>query len=199
MDATVKPFSWDEIEWRKAGSGRRVNLEVRADGAVIETPWLPDIRIGALRNRGFRKGLRDVVVWASGKTNYYISKLLNTFWNAASFSFPATLFMALWTTTLTAASTGSSGTEASYTSYARVSVTANTTNFPTSTAGAAITNATAITFPANTGSVQTMTFFAVTDASTAGNMLYFGSITSTAINTGDVPQVNPSGLTSSEA
>lgn len=136
---------------------------------------------------------------ASGKANYYISKLLNQFWNAAAYSFPGTLYMALWTTTLTAASTGSSGTECSYTGYARVAVTANTTNFPTSSGGGNIQNATAITFAANAGSLQTATYFAVCDASSSGNMLFWGSITSTAVNPGDTPQVNINGLTASEA
>lgn len=145
------------------------------------------------------RGWRDLVVWASGKTNYYISKILNQFYNATSYSFPATLYWALWTTTLTAASTGSSGTEASYTSYARVATTANTTNFPLSSAGSNIQNATAITWPANTGSLNTCTFVAICDASTTGNMLYFGSITSTAVNPGDTPQINVNGLTASEA
>lgn len=187
----------DRVEWRNR-EGRRVNLSLNAAGGLIETPWFPDIRIGSLRTRGFRKGLRDLVVFATGKSQYLISKLLNQIFNAAAYSFPATLFMGLWTTAQTAASTGSTGTEASYTGYARVSVTANTTNFPTSTAGAAITNGTAITFPANAGVLNTITFFAILDAATTGNILYWGSITSTNINPGDTPQVVASALTVTE-
>lgn len=136
---------------------------------------------------------------ASGKSIVQVSKILNAEYNATAYSSPATLYMALWTTTLTSASTGSSGTECSYTSYARVAVTANTTNFPASAAGSNIQNATAITFPANTGSLNTATFFAICDASTAGNIIMFGSITSTAVNPGDTPQVAVNGLTASEA
>ena len=136
---------------------------------------------------------------ASGKSQVQISKLLNAQFNAAAYSSPATLYMALWTATLTAASTGSTAGEASYTGYVRVAVTANTTNFATSTAGAAITNATAITFAANAGVLNTVTFFAICDASTAGNILYFGSVTSTAVNPGDTPQVIATALSASEA
>jgi hypothetical protein len=136
---------------------------------------------------------------ASGKSQSLISKLLNAVFNGATYSSPATLYMALWTTTLTAASTGSSGTEASYTGYARVAVTANTGNFATSTAGASITNANAITWAANAGSLQTITYFAICDASTAGNILYFGSVTSTAINPGDTAQIAAAALSASEA
>ncbi len=171
------------IDWTRS-DGRRMKASIR-DGVLVLTPRI--------------RGLKDFVVWASGKTNYHISKLLNLIFNAASFTYPTPLYFALWTTTLTAASTGSSGTEAAYTSYARVAMTANTTNFPTSTSGAAIQNAVAITWPASTGGSATCTFIAICDASTSGNMLYFGSITSTAISSGDTPQINVNGLTASEA
>jgi len=190
----------DQIQWHNR-RGNRVNLTFCPDGAIIETPWLPSLRPGAVITRGFRRSLKDLVVWASGKSQYYASKLLNAYWNAAAFSFPASSFHALWTSTITAASTGATSGEASYTGYTRVTVTANTTNFPTSTAGAAITNATAITFPTNAGTLQTATFYVVLDSVTigAGNIIYWGSITSTAINPLDTPVVQPSGLTSSEA
>lgn len=171
------------IDWHHR-NGLRYRARVK-DGVLVFKPRI--------------RSLRDLVVWASGKANYYISKLLNLMFNATSFSFPATLYFALWTTTLTAASTGSSGTEAAYTSYARVAMTANTTNFPTSTSGAAIQNAVAITWPANTGGSETETYIAICDASSAGNMLMWGSITSTAVAGGDTPQINVNGLTDSEA
>lgn len=166
------------------------------DGLHYRARWNKD---GVLVFKPRIRGLKDFIRWASGKSNYYISKILNQFWNAASFSFPGTLYFALWTATLSASSTGSTTGEASYTSYARVAVTANTTNFPTSSGGAAINNGTAITWPSNTGSLQTMTYIAVLDASSTGNILYWGSITSTAVNPGDTPQINTSGLTASEA
>lgn len=186
------------VEWRDR-RGRRVNLAIGSEGSLVATPWLPPLRIGAVITRGLGRTLRDLVVWASGKSNYYISKLLNQFWNATAFSFPGTLYAALWTSALTAASTGATGGECSYTGYARVAVTANTTNFPTSSGGSAIQNATAITFAANAGTLQTATYFAILDALTTGNLLYWGSIASTAINPGDTPQVNVNALTASEA
>jgi hypothetical protein len=171
------------VDWRGPG-GLRYRARYR-DGVLIFKPRV--------------RSLKDLILWASGKSNYYISNLLNRFWNATTFSFPTTLYFALWTATLTAASTGSTAGEGSYTSYARVAVTANTTNFPISSSGSAIQNATAITWPTNTGSLQTMTFVAVLDAATTGNILFWGSITSTAINPGDTPQINVSGLTATEA
>lgn len=173
------------IDWR-GRDGRRYRASWR-DGVLVFAPRI--------------RGLRDLVVWASGKSNYYISKLLNQFWNAASYTFPGTLYFALWTATLSASSTGATAGEASYTGYARVGVTANTTNFPTSSGGSSITNGTAITWGSNIGGSQTMTYIAVLDGPStgSGDILYWGSITSTTINTGDTPQINASGLTSVEA
>jgi len=138
---------------------------------------------------------------ASGKSNVQISLILNAEFNAAAYSSPATLYMALWTSALSASSTGATAGECSYTGYVRVGVTANTTNFPTSSGGAAIQNATAITYAANAGVLQTATYFAILDSPTlgAGNIIYWGSISSTAINPGDTPQVAIHGLTVSEA
>lgn len=154
---------------------------------------------GHLRFVPRAKTLRDLVLWASGKSNYFISKVENQVWNATAYSFPGTLYFALWTATLSATSTGSTAGEASYTGYARVGMTANTTNFPLSSGGSAITNAVAITWPSNSGSNQTMTYAAVLDSVTTGQILYWGSITSTTVNTGDTPQVAVSGLTATEA
>jgi hypothetical protein len=189
----------DRIEWHNR-RGNRVNLTFRPDGTIGASPWLPSFRPGAVITRGFRRSLKDLVVWASGKSNFYISKILNAYWNATSYSFPASSFHALWTSTLNAASTGATAGECLYTAYARVTVSASTGNFPASVGGAAVTNGVAITFPANGGSLQTATFYAVLDSATlgAGNIIYWGSISSTAINPSDVPTVQVGALSSSE-
>jgi len=182
----VTSIALDGVVWHDR-DGRRVRLGFR-DGVLVSVrPW--------------RRSLRDLVLWASGKSNYYITSLLNQFWNATAYSFPATLYAALWTASLTKASTGATAGECSYTGYVRVAVTANTANFPVSSGGSNIQNATAITFAANAGSLQTATFFAILDLATlgAGNILYWGSISSTAINPGDTPVVAINGLTASEA
>jgi hypothetical protein len=174
-------------EWFGRGlDGREIKMRHKVkDGVLILRPRLRD--------------WKEWVVWASGKANYYISKLLNQFFNATAFAFPGTLYFGLWTASLTASSTGSTAGETTYTGYARVAVTANTTNFPTSSSGAAIQNGTAITFGANTAGTPAITFVAILDAVTTGNLLYWGSITSTTINVGDTPQINANGLTASEA
>ena len=112
---------------------------------------------------------------ASGKSHTQISKLLNAEFNAAAYSSPATLYMALWTSALSASSTGSTSGEASYSGYARVAVTANTTNFPTSSGGAAITNGPGTTgwHDGSNGTVTAAVFGLTNPASTAAFSAFF--------------------------
>lgn len=177
-----------QVSWKgRGGFGRE--LDYRAS-------W----RNGVLVFKPKIRSLRDLVVWASGKSNDWITKVENAIWNHSAITFPSTLYFALWTTTLDATKTGSSSGEAAYTSYARVAVTANSTNFSTSSGGSGISNSVAITWAANSGvSSETETYVAVLDASSAGNILYWGSITSTTINVGDTPQINTSAMSASEA
>jgi hypothetical protein len=77
------------------------------------------------------------------------------------------------------------GTECSGGNYSRVSVTNNATNFPASSSGVKA-NGTAVTFPTASGNWGTVTAFGVFDASTSGNLLYFGSLSaSRSVTSGD--------------
>ncbi len=110
----------------------------------------------------------------------YLEKqfLDETFGNTAKPS-RANLFIALFTVSPTASS--DSGTEVSGGSYARKSVTNNATNFPAATHSGSIpatkANGTSISFVAATGSWGTILAFGIYDASTAGNLLYWGAVT----------------------
>lgn len=75
--------------------------------------------------------------------------------------------------------------EATYTSYARVSVARTSGGWTVS--GASVTNAAAITFPTCTGGTNTVTHFSVgTATSGAGKILYTGQLTSSvAVSTGN--------------
>lgn len=150
---------------------------------------------------GWRQTIEDLVRWAGSKSNYLSKKLLDLPVGAAAFTAPVTVYCGLWTSTLDDTSTSATAGEAAYTSYARVAITNNSTNFPNSTGTTTATksNGTAITFPASTGGSATVTFLGLFDVSSgAGNMLYWCSVTSTAIASGDTPQVAVSGLSFTE-
>lgn len=129
------------------------------------------------------------------KSDYLENKILNFVFNGGSFTAPSTVYLALFTSEPTDAG---GGTEVSGGSYARKAVTCNTTNFPLTTTGI-ITLATAQAFATATADWGTVVAFAIFDALSGGNMLYWVLLgTPRTILNGDSIQVNASGLTISE-
>lgn len=116
-------------------------------------------------------------------SNYLRDVVLDEVWGASNYTAATNIYVALSTTTPTADDTNV--TEPSGNGYARVEVTNNLTNFPAAVDGAK-SNGTTITFPEATGSWGTVTHFVLYDASTGGNMLGFGALTtSKTIESGD--------------
>lgn len=110
----------------------------------------------------------------AGKSDFLENAVLNKIFNAASFPATATVYLALFTAT---PSDSGGGTEVTGNAYARAAVTANTTNFPTTSTGS-ISNGTAIAFPQATPSGWgVVTHFGIFDASSAGNLLYWAALT----------------------
>ena len=104
----------------------------------------------------------------SGFSDFLELEVLDHVFGAATYTPPATLYVALYTVIPTDAN--ASGTEVTGGSYARVAVTNNLTNFPAAAAGAKA-NGTAITFPAPTANWGIVVGFAIYDAATVGNEL----------------------------
>ena len=113
--------------------------------------------------------------------------------SAAAGTGPATLYVGLVTS---ASSDSAVGTEVTGGSYARVAVTSSMANWAgtqsagsttasTGTGGTTSNNGT-ITFPAPTANWGVVTGYAVFDASTAGNMIFYTALTTNkTINNGD--------------
>jgi hypothetical protein len=120
---------------------------------------------------------------AGSFADYLELKLLDLVFGAVAFTAPTPIFVGLSTTTITDA--GANITEPSGNAYARVSVTNNATNWPAASAGSK-SNGVAFTFPAATGAWGTITDFFISDASSGGNILAYGVLTTAkAINNGD--------------
>lgn len=99
------------------------------------------------------------------------------------------LYMALFTA---APSETGGGTEASYTGYARVSfrsdVQANSDQFSVPDGAGTASNTNDLIYAANAGSAQTVTHFGIMDASSGGNMLFWGALAaSKTIDPTDIP------------
>jgi hypothetical protein len=103
----------------------------------------------------------------------------------------STVYVALYTVVPT---DSTAGTEVSGSSYARQAVASAAWTRTNSQ----IANNAEIAFPAVTGSAYTVVGWAIMDASSSGNQLYWGDCTSTTMNVGDIPRFAPSALTVSE-
>lgn len=129
---------------------------------------------------------------AGSFSNFLELEVLDHVFGAATYTAPATIYVALYTA---APSDTGGGTEVStgvWTNYQRAPVTNNATNFPAAAAGAK-SNGTAIsafyssgTTAAITGTAPVVTHLALMDASTAGNQLAWADLTaSKTIANGD--------------
>lgn len=116
----------------------------------------------------------------AGFTDLIEAAILNDFWTDGAYTPPATLYLALSTTTPTDAATNF--TEPSTGSYARVGTAAADMNAANPVGGGASTkaNGTAKSFPTATGdwsSGANMTHYGLFDASTAGALVWFAALT----------------------
>jgi hypothetical protein len=111
-------------------------------------------------------------------SNYLENALINATLRNTTYTSPATVYVALYTSDPTDANTG---TECTGASYARESMA-----FGAPSNGAS-TNSSAVEFDQATASWGTVTHFGILDASTSGNLLYHGALTaSKVIDDGDV-------------
>lgn len=106
------------------------------------------------------------------KSDYLENKVLDLILGGVAFSSPATVYVALFTTT---PSDAGGGVEVSGGSYARVSKVNNSTNWPAASGGAK-SNGTEIAFPTATANWGTVVAFGIFDAASGGNLLYWGPI-----------------------
>ncbi|MGC9361097.1 MAG: phage tail fiber protein [Anaerolineae bacterium] len=132
---------------------------------------------------------------AGSKSDYLENELLDHVLGGADYTRPATVYVALFTV---APSDTGGGTEVTGGSYARAEVTNNATNWPAASGGVK-SNGVDITFPEATADWGTVVAFAIFDAATAGNMLYWGDLTaSKTINSGDTAKFNAGELSITE-
>jgi len=129
---------------------------------------------------------------AGSKSDYMENKLLDHIFGKGNYT-PPTIYVALFTSAPTDAG---GGTEVSGGSYARVQTAASDWD---AASGGSTANANKITFPEATASWGTVVAFALFDASTAGNMLYWADLTANkTIDSGDTAEFAVGALVISE-
>ena len=139
---------------------------------------------------------------AGSKSNYLENSQLN-YWLGKSFTStaPATVYVALYNSTINDTADATSNAECSGSTYARVAVTNSSANWTNATSGSK-TNKTTITFTTSAGSDWgTVVAFAIldTNSTSSGNVLYWGDLDSSqAISSGNVVQFSTGALTITE-
>lgn len=130
-------------------------------------------------------------------SDYLENKLIDHIFRTSSFTKPTVLAVALFTA---APGDTGGGTEVSGGAYARQSLNplnanwngthGNTTGDSSGTSGLT-DNASQISFPTATGNWGTVTHIGIFDATSAGNLLFYGALTaSKTVNTGDTFRFN---------
>jgi hypothetical protein len=140
----------------------------------------------------------------AGMSDYLENNLVDHLLRGQAFTAPATVYIGLLTA---APSDTGGGTEVSGGSYARVAVSSSLANWAgtqsagsttaSSGTGGQTSNNGAVAFPAPTGNWGSITHFAVYDASTSGNLLFWGALSvAKTVNNGDAaPQFVAGALT----
>lgn len=181
--------------------------------AVIVQPrvWMPTKLgadfvfdgLGSLERRVLDKvlfggrSLKERMVLMAGSDANYLSKSLGDLaFGKTAYAGETTIYGGLWTAALDDTFTGATSSEAAYTSYARLSLTNNTTIFA---AGSGTTTYTKTwpsdatkSWPASTGSTSTVTYAGFLNGnagSSSDKGLVWCSVTSVTINSGDTPQL----------
>ena len=115
---------------------------------------------------------------ASGKYEAFSQLVLNWLFNGGTFTQPTNLYIALFSVTPSVSSTG---TEATGSGYARITVACNTTNWPTiSSTTTTITNNVAQSYSAATGdwsSAANQVAAGIWSALSSGTLYYWGALT----------------------
>ena len=120
-------------------------------------------------------------------SNYLEDALINATLRNTSYTSPATIYVALYTTDPTDADTG---TEVAGNGYVRQSVAFGAPS------NGVTSNSAAVEFPQATGSWGTVAYIGLRDASSGGNLLYHTALdTSKTISTGDVLRLAIGSLT----
>lgn len=178
---------------------------------VPTSPWIPTkFGIEVARDRivvpslGFvdkllRAGLRDRILLMSGSDGLWLSQqIAGQVDGDTSITAVTTWYIALYTSSIDGTMNGATANEAAYTSYARLSLTNNTTIFPAGTTVSTEQNQNqwpgdaVKSFATSTGGSATVTYLAKLTGNAGTSADKCGawcSVTSTAIASGDTPQL----------
>ena len=187
MDAVLRPVTFAPVRLHPGAAAELLREPLRdAD--------LPREMLKRLKKRF------DMLLMASGKSNYFSQSLRNEVLGAVAYAAPGNVYFGLWTTaagTNMSAYVGNTAGEVTGGSYDRVTKANNVTNFATIAGMAAKVNSTAITWvtaSANWNAAAVIPQLGVFDGnakSAADNLLLWGDFTTAkSVLLGDTAQIN---------
>lgn len=147
--------------------------------------------------------IKDRVLQMSGSLANYSSKALqDLLFGKTAYAGETTIYAGLWTAAIDDTFAGNTASEAAYTSYARLAMTNNTTIFAagtgTTTYAKSFPSDAAKNFATSTGGSATVTYLGLLNGNvgtSADKGLAWCSVTSTAIASGDTPQLAVNAIT----
>jgi hypothetical protein len=144
-----------------------------------------------------RPHIKDKLLLMAGSDCNYLSTALGKLaFGKTAYTGETTIYVGLWTAAIDDTLLGNTASEAGYTSYARMSLTNNTTNFAAGSGTTTYVNTwpsdAAHSFATSTGGTSTVTYMGALNgnAGTSSDKgMVWASVTSTTINSGDTPQL----------
>lgn len=181
---------------------------------IVPSIFVPDVAIEdlfgtmsteavKLTKRLLKLDWKDRVRLMSGsQANYLTTSISNLVWGKTAYAGETTYHVGLWTAALDDTLLGNVANEATYTSYARLALTNNTTIFAAGSGTTTRTNqwpsdATKF-FVTSAGGSSTITYMGVLNGNagtSADKGIVWASVTSQAIGLGDTPQLAQNAVT----
>lgn len=183
--------------------------EIVVPKLIVPKLWIPAPGVTELFPKLSRSARREldrllkmplherILAMAGSFSNYISVKTMDEVHGATAYTADATYYAGLWTSALDDTSVGNTAGETTYGSYARMSLTNNTTNFA---AGSGTTTYTktwpsdaAHTWATSTSGSATITYLGLFNGNagtSADKLIEWCSVTSVTINSGDQPRLN---------
>ena len=145
---------------------------------------------------------KRIMLMAGSLCNYSSKALQDLLWGKTAYAGETTIYGALYTAAIDDTLVGNTANESAYGSYARLSLTNNTTIFATGTGTTTYTKTfpsdAAKTWATSTSGTSTITYLGFQNGNTGtatDKGLAWCTVTSTTINSGDTPQLAQNAVT----
>jgi hypothetical protein len=145
---------------------------------------------------------KGIMLMAGSLCNFSSKSLQDLLWGKTAYAGPTTIYGALYTAAIDDTLLGNTANESAYGSYARLSLTNNTTIFATGSGTTTYTKTfpsdAAKTWATSTSGTSTITYLGFLDGNagtSADKGLAWCTVTSTTINSGDTPQLAQNAVT----